>query len=158
MLILIEQLSIKISRECLKCLPPGGTYEQSGTLCYQGLNLDLGWLLVLAPVPWLSGSWAATDTSLNSYHIHASSTNCPYKEVPIFGDSPRNEEHDFPQTVCWNIANRVWPLVCLLKKSVSAVAFCLHMQHRCLRSFITQQRSPVYDAVWRTPILVLPRD
>lgn len=42
MLILIDRLSIKISRKRLLSQPPGGTYEQSGTLCYQGLNLDLG--------------------------------------------------------------------------------------------------------------------
>lgn len=82
--------------------------------------------------------WATTDTSLNFYHNHASSTNCPDKEVPIFRDSQWDEEHAFPQIVCWNIANGVWPLGCLLKKSFSAVLFWLHVQHRCLRSFIIQ--------------------
>lgn len=123
MLILIDRLSIKISRKRLLSQPPGGTYEQSGTLCYQGLNLDLGWLLVLALAPWLPRPRAAQDTSLNSYHNHASSTNCPDKEVSIFRD-PLYEMRNtlFPQIVCWNIANGVWPLGCLLKKSFSAVA------------------------------------
>lgn len=154
-LILIDQLSIKISRKCLKWLPPGGTYEQSGTLCYQGLYLDLSWLLMLAPAPWLWRPWAARDTSLNSYHNHASSTNCPDKEVPIFRDSLRDEEHAFPQIVCWNIANRVWPLGCLLKKSFSAVAFWLHVQHRCLKSFIMQLLFSIYCSVNNSNMLMM---
>lgn len=69
---------------------------------------------------------STTATSLNSYHNRASSTNCPDKEVPIFRDSQRDEEHAFPQIVCWNIANRVWPLGCLLKKSFSSHLLAPH--------------------------------
>lgn len=147
MFILTEQLSIKkIRGKCLKC--PGVLMSNQGPSDIRGLNLNLGWLLKLAQAPWLGRPWAAKDTSLNSYHNHASSTNCLDKEVPIFRDSQRDEEHTFLQIVCWNVANRVWPLGCLLKKSFSAVAFWLNVQHRCLRSFIIQLLFSVYSVLW----------
>lgn len=93
---------------------------------------------------WAPGPRPATHThtSLNSYHNHASSTNCPDKEVAIFRDSRRDEEHTFPQIVCWNTTNRVWPPGCLLKKSSSAWPFRLSVERRCV---ITQSLSAIYS-------------
>ena len=154
MLILIDRLSVKISRKCLKCPVPGDTYEQSGTLCYRGLNLDIGWLLLLAPVPRQGGGPGRLRTlhSILIITMHHQQI-APTKRCPFSGTLSEMKNTLFPQIVCWNTANRVWPLGCLLKKSFSAAASWLHVQHRCLRSFITQLLSSLHSAALITAML-----